>query len=227
MTKKFVLVAAGGTGRRMQTEIPKQFLEIHGVPVLVHTMRAFYDSLPEAETILVVHPEWTDRWKNMANEYLPNRSFRLVEGGKTRFDSVRNGLDEIKGPGLVAVHDAVRPLVHKNLINNLFSEAEKNDNAIPAVPAGDTVRIMKEGYPVGMEREQVFLIQTPQVFDVDLLKKAYRKNFETRFTDDATVYESDGHKISLVPGSAMNIKITLEKDLEIAASFLNKRTYSK
>lgn len=220
--KLYAVIVAGGSGKRMGGEVPKQFLVLAGKPVLMHSIekfRAFSDSVE----IIVVLPENQLRyWNDLQKKYAFSIAHTIVKGGKARFYSVRNGLKFVDDHGLVAIHDGVRPLVTNETIKRCFEAAERLGNAIPVITPGDSLRIItgKGSAPVG--RVNVRLVQTPQVFMTDIIRKAYLQDYIPEFTDDATVLERTGVKINLVEGNRENIKITNPEDLIIAGSFLQQ-----
>ena len=213
-----VVIVAGGSGSRFKSKIPKQFLELNKKPVLMHSIKAFYDFDKHLDIILVIPAEQEYFWKNLCNKYHFNIKHRIVFGGASRFHSVKNALDTLKpSQNLVAVHDGVRPLVSRQTIRHCFNQAAKTGNAIPALPPNDSIReILNEDNNRALDRSKLRLIQTPQVFRIDLLKKAYACEYRETFTDDASVLEASVEKIYLVEGNRENIKITTAIDLEIA-----------
>ncbi len=218
--KKFVIIVAGGSGKRINTEIPKQFISLAGKPVLIHTISAFYNYSPEINILLVLPKIYFGLWENLCKNHNFNISHKIVEGGKTRFHSVKNGISKIEKYGIIAVHDGVRPLVKKQVIEKAFLDAEIYGNAVPAIPVNESVReIYKTGSKI-FNRSNLRIIQTPQVFKSSILIKAYQQSYQKKFTDDATVVESAGEKINLIAGNPENIKITTPIDLKIAEVLL-------
>jgi len=216
----YVVIVAGGSGKRMGAEIPKQFLELVGKPVLMHTIERF-KAFNEAIEIITVLPENQLRyWYELQKKYSFTVPQTLVKGGSTRFYSVRNGLKFVNVPGLVAIHDGVRPFVSVDTIKRCFETAEKLGNAIPVISLSDSIRMLTDKGSVPVDRRQMRLIQTPQVFSSALIKKAYKQNYRPEFTDDATVLEINGGKINLVEGNRENIKITNPEDLLISKALL-------
>lgn len=216
----YVVIVAGGSGKRMGAEIPKQFLELVGKPVLMHTIERF-KAFNEAIEIITVLPENQLRyWYELQKKYSFTVPQTLVKGGSTRFYSVRNGLKFVNVPGLVAIHDGVRPFVSIDTIKRCFETAEKLGNAIPVISLSDSIRMLTDQGSVPVDRRQMRLIQTPQVFSSALIKKAYQQNYRPEFTDDATVLEINGGKINLVEGNRENIKITNPEDLLISKALL-------
>lgn len=221
MTKtNIAIIVAGGKGERMNVDIPKQFLEIHGKPILMYTLEVFYRFDATMKLILVLPEVQIDFWKELCVKYNFNIIHQIVSGGQTRFHSVKNGLEAVNVPSLVAVHDGVRPLVSIETIERCFEGAEKFNAAIPVIDLVDSIRQLTETGSQSLDRNVYKLVQTPQIFDAELLKKAYEQDFSPLFTDDASVVEALGIKIQLVEGNRENIKITTEFDLKIAESFM-------
>jgi 2-C-methyl-D-erythritol 4-phosphate cytidylyltransferase len=216
--KLYAVIVAGGSGKRMGADIPKQFLELAGKPVLMHTIERFKTFDDSIEIVTVLPENQLRHWTEMQEKYSFTVPNTLVKGGKSRFFSVRNGLEFVDVPGLVAIHDGVRPLVTIDTIKRCFETAEKKGNAIPVIPPSDTLRMITETGNSPINRLNVKQVQTPQVFSAELIKKAYLQDYLPEFTDDATVLEKTGVKINLVEGNRENIKITNPEDLIIAQS---------
>jgi 2-C-methyl-D-erythritol 4-phosphate cytidylyltransferase len=218
---KFVIIVAGGTGTRMGSEVPKQFLPLAGQPVLMHTIRAFRDAVPEAAITVALPAGEFERWSVFQEKHGFDIGHSVVAGGPTRFHSVLNALSTLPENGLVAIHDGARPLVQASLIQRCFREAEKSGNAVPAIPVKESMRFIEgnENHPA--DRSAFLLIQTPQVFRVSEIKAAYMQEYREDFTDDATVLESAGHPIHLVEGETRNIKITGPDDLAAAQALIS------
>ena len=218
--KLYALIVAGGSGKRMNAGIPKQYLELAGKPVLMHTLERF-KAFDNAIEIITVLPENQLRfWGELQKKYSFDVPHTLVKGGKARFFSVRNGLKFVESPGLVAIHDGVRPFVSVDTIKRCFETAEKLGNAIPVISPSDTLRMISGEENKTINRLQVKQVQTPQVFNTDLIKNAYLQEYMPEFTDDATVLERTGVKINLVDGNRENIKITNPEDLVISTALL-------
>jgi 2-C-methyl-D-erythritol 4-phosphate cytidylyltransferase len=216
----YVVIVAGGSGKRMGADIPKQFLNLAGRPVLMHTIERF-KSFNDAIEIITVLPENQLRyWVDLQKKHSFDVQHTLVKGGLHRFISVKNGLKFVNTPSLVAIHDGVRPFVTVDTIKRCFETAEKLGNAIPAVSPSDSLRIMTDKGSMPLNRMHVKQIQTPQVFNAELIKKAYLQEYITEFTDDATVLEKMGEKINMVDGNRENIKITNPEDLLISSALL-------
>lgn len=218
--KLYAVIVAGGIGTRMGTDIPKQFLELAGKPVLMHTIERFLTFSNSIHIITVLPGEYLEFWDQLKKKYTFTLPHIIVRGGETRFISVRNGLEYVDDDALVAVHDAVRPLVSIGTIKRCFETAGEYGNAIPVISPSDTLRIVNEENSKPVDRLLVKQIQTPQVFHSRLLKKAYCQSYLPEFTDDATVLEKTGEKIRLVDGNRENIKITNPEDLIIAQHLL-------
>lgn len=218
--QKYVVIVAGGSGTRMKREIPKQFISVAGKPILMHTLEAFYQFSNQIKIILVLPESQVLGWKSLCSQYAFNLPHTTTVGGATRFHSVKNGLAQIEGDGLVAIHDGVRPMVSDQIILNAYAVAEQKGNAIAAVPLKDSIRWSDGNQNKVMNRDDYQLIQTPQTFQVNLIKSAFNQDHDPGFTDDATVLESTGAKINLIEGDYSNIKITTPEDLVVAESLL-------
>ena len=221
--KKFVIIVAGGSGSRMGTEIPKQFLELCERPVLMHTIQIFHDFDPECSIILVLPEDQQQYWDRLCLKHSFSLTHQIVSGGKKRFHSVKNGLSQIDEEGIVFIHDGVRPLVSKETLNICFRMAQKNGNAIPVLPVNESLRKLEGDQNISVDRNLYFSVQTPQTFRTEQIRKAFRQNYNTAFTDDASVAEKAGFTIYMVEGNRENIKITTPTDLIIAESFLRKQ----
>lgn len=218
---RIALIVAGGTGSRMGAEVPKQFLLIQGKPILMHTLNVFFNTLSVDEIILVLPESQIEHWKSLCIKHHFTVKHTVTKGGETRYQSVKNGLMQIGNPNaLVAIHDGVRPLVSKEVIENCFIAAEKYGNAIPVVKPVESVRIQEGGNSIIADREKVLLVQTPQVFRTSIINKGYETPYQPSFTDDASVVEFMGEKIHLVEGNRENIKITTPLDLKIAETIM-------
>lgn len=214
--EKIALIVAGGSGERMNSDLPKQFLILNKLPVLMHTVNAFYRFDKQIEVRLVLPEKDRDIWESLCKEYKFKINHTVYLGGGTRFESVKNGLDGIKKSTLVAIHDGVRPLVSLNTITDCFEKAEQYGAAIPVYDLTESIRKVELNESYAVKRELYRMVQTPQVFQSDLLLDAYNVEYQEEFTDDASVVEKAGYKIYLANGNRENIKITLPLDLEIA-----------
>lgn len=219
--KRYAIIVAGGSGKRMGTITPKQFLLLAGKPVLMHTIEAFYNFDPEIEIIVVLPESQIEKWRGMCQQYLFNIKHQTTQGGATRFESVKNGLALITEDGIVGVHDGVRPLVQTATLNRCYIEAGAYGTAVPVSDSKESVRIVDaNGHSHAVDRSSIRMVQTPQVFKVKILKTAYLQPFQSSFTDDASVVEAAGYKIHLSIGNRENIKITTPDDMVYAEALL-------
>lgn len=220
--EKYAVIVAGGKGTRMQSSVPKQFLQIHGKPVMVHTIEKFRKSVSSLTIICVLPRDQMDIWFSLKEKWELKDVLETV-GGDTRFDSVRNGLsliDEMRG--IVAIHDAVRPCITEDVIANAYKVAGKSGSAVVSVPLKDSIREVAGYTSSAVDRTKFRIVQTPQTFKLDLLRRAFKKVDNNLFTDDASVFESAGYDVTLIDGNYQNLKITTPEDLEIAKIFLTK-----
>lgn len=219
--KLYAVIVAGGSGKRMGAGTPKQFLELGGRPLLMHTIERFKSFDDTIEIITVLPENQIRHWMELQTRYKFTVPQTMVKGGPTRFHSVKNGLEFVEAPSLVAIHDGVRPFVSIDTIKRCFDAAVRLGNAIPVIPPSDTLRLMTDDVSTPLNRLHVRLVQTPQVFNSEILKNAYTQEYSPEFTDDATVVEKTGVKINLVEGNRENIKITNPEDMLISNAFLN------
>jgi 2-C-methyl-D-erythritol 4-phosphate cytidylyltransferase len=219
--KRYAIIVAGGSGIRMGTEIPKQFLLLHGKPVLMHTIERFYSFDNSVKIITVLPENQVENWKNLQSEYSFSIPQILVNGGSSRFFSVKYGLAETDDNSIVAIHDGVRPLVSTDTIKRCFNEAEKSGNAVPVIRPSYSVRMVTGMINRPVDRHDLRIIQTPQVFYTNLIKQAYLQPYTEDITDDAMLLEKTGVSICLVEGNRENIKITNPEDLIIAEALLH------
>ena len=218
---KAIIIVAGGTGTRMGSDIPKQFLKLGGIPILVRTLKTFFSYDPQAKIIVVMHPESIEQWKQIATEFNAPKH-EIIPGGKERFFSVKNGLDSIDdSTKYIAVHDAVRPLVSEKTLANCFNALEQHSAVVPVIPINDSIRFVNEEKNESVDRTKFKRIQTPQCFHSNILKKAYSAEYNELFTDDAPVVESNGHSVFLVKGNLENIKITSPIDILVGEALIN------
>lgn len=216
---RYAILVAGGKGLRMGSDIPKQFLPLRGRPVLMHTIDVFRRTYPDIHIILVLPREQQDYWRQLCGLHDYDVELCVADGGETRFHSVHNGLSQIPdgARGVVGVHDGVRPFVSPETIRRCYEAAEEFGAVVPVVPVVETVRqVLADGSSMTVDRNAYRLVQTPQTFDIQLLKKAYGQPFDPFFTDDASVVEAMGHPIKLVEGNNENIKLTNPADLKLA-----------
>lgn len=218
--RKFAIIVAGGSGKRMGTPLPKQFLLLKDKPVLYYTLKSFLDSFADLEIILVIHPDYADLGQEIIDAYFDPERIKIANGGGTRFQSVKNGLALVEGEGIIFVHDAVRCLVSKELIHRCYEMAIETGIAVPAISSKDSIRLNTDDGNEVIDREKLMLIQTPQTFHSKILLPAYQIDFKDQFTDEATVVEAFGLKIILVRGDENNIKITRPIDLLLVERIL-------
>jgi 2-C-methyl-D-erythritol 4-phosphate cytidylyltransferase len=218
--KRYALIMAGGKGMRMNSPVPKQFLKLNGKPIILHSINKFLDTDPNIEIIMVLPQEYLKLWEALCAEYMFHKPIRIAYGGESRFHSVKSGLELVTEEGIVAIHDAVRPLVSTKTILATYKAAEMYGNAVPAVPINDSIRQIESTRTIAVDRARYCATQTPQCFRSDIIKKAYQQEYHYKFTDDAMVVEAMGEQIRLVDGNPENIKITSPKDLLIAEVLL-------
>lgn len=221
--KEYAIIVAGGKGTRINSKLPKQFIGLNGKPILLHTLEAFFNYSKDLTIVLVLPENEFGIWETIQKEFKINRPLILQKGGDTRFQSVKNGLEKIEGEGLVAIHDGVRPLVSTDLIGASFRLAAVHGSAIASVRLKESIRETDQDTTKAVDRSRYRLIQTPQTFDLQLIKKAYQMKEDPSLTDDASVAEHAGHKISLFEGSYENIKVTTPEDLVVAEALLKSR----
>jgi len=221
-SKKIAIIVAGGTGQRMGSVVPKQFLNIEGKAILLHTIDQFVNAFEDIELIVVLPEGYIEEGKKLLLNKIKNK-IQFIAGGDTRFQSVKNGLAMVQLKCIVFVHDAVRCLLTPALIQRCYQQAVEKGSAIPAVSSTDTVRIMEKEQHRLFDREKVMLIQTPQTFQSDVLISAFEQPYQSHFTDEANVVEANGQAVFLVDGEFENIKITRPLDLAIATYVLTKR----
>ena len=232
--KVYGVFVAGGHGTRMGSDVPKQFLEIDGIPVLQRTIGRFLEACPEMNIITVLPKECFQLWKDLCVKHDFDFPQRLVAGGLTRFHSVKNALDAVPDGAVVMIHDGVRPLVGKGLIRNMLAQMESCRALIPVIPVTDTLKALETG-PAGdlvhsagedPSRSGLFCAQTPQIFYSETLKEAYSQGYDTSFTDDASVLQKKGKPLSFTLGERLNIKITTPEDLVIASAVISSSKQS-
>lgn len=221
--KRYALIVAGGSGSRMNADVPKQFLLLNEKPVLMHTIERFHEYDNAMEIIVVLPEAQFPLWENLCREYKFCIQHQLVAGGSVRFESVKNGLMKIENDGIVAIHDGVRPLISFETIGRCFEIARLKGNAIPVMPVIESLRTIDGENSKAVDRSSFVTIQTPQVFNVSEIKSAYNQHFNEVFTDDASVLEAAGSAINLVEGNIENIKITHRADLILVQALLNRK----
>ncbi|MCS6916315.1 MAG: 2-C-methyl-D-erythritol 4-phosphate cytidylyltransferase [Chitinophagales bacterium] len=217
---KYILIAAGGYGSRMNTAVPKQFLTLCGKPIIVHTLHRFHRIWPDAVFVVAIAEEHLAQWKKLRRKYCSGLNISEVKGGATRFHSIKNGLKRVKDDGIAIIHDACRPLFSRTLLLKCLAAAVKSGSAVPAVDLQDSIREIMASGSRHRPRMRYKLVQTPQCFRAPLIKAAYRQTFQKEFTDDASVLEAHGGTVHLVEGDPINIKITTPLDLLVAEKLL-------
>lgn len=225
--ERFAILVAGGQGLRMGGDVPKQFLPLGGRPVLMHTIDRFREVFPDMHIIVVLPQGQHDYWHDLCHRHHLEGGFLTAPGGDTRFHSVLNGLNAIPADvseGLVGVHDGVRPFVSRDTLRRCYDEAARSGTAVPVVPVVETLRhVSPDGESMTVPRGDYRLVQTPQVFSLALLRRAYRQPYAPQFTDDASVVEALGERITLVEGNRENIKLTTPADLLLAKGIMEAR----
>ncbi|MGI6223806.1 MAG: 2-C-methyl-D-erythritol 4-phosphate cytidylyltransferase [Prevotella sp.] len=220
----YAIIVAGGKGLRMGTDVPKQFLPVGGLPVLMRTINAFRNFDAQLQVIVVLPREQQDYWRQLCEDYHFHIEHKIANGGATRFESSRNGIAMIPddSDGVCAIHDGVRPFVSREVIGRCFDAARQFGAAIPVMPVTDTLRYCGKGAKEhNVLRSDYRSVQTPQTFDIHLLKRAFQQPYSEAFTDDASVVEALGEKVVMVEGNRENIKLTTPFDLKIAESLLH------
>jgi len=215
--KRAVIIVAAGSGSRMGGELPKQYMELLGKPIIIHTLETFRRFDPGMQVIVVLAPAHRQYWEKLAGSYELARGIRLTNGGNTRYDSVKNGLAHIEEAEIVGIHDAVRPLVSPDTLLRAYAAAEQEGSGIPVIEMEESVRKKDQnGDSEHLDRSSIKKVQTPQVFESHRIKKAYQQPYDPSFTDDASVYESVFGRVALVEGNRENIKITSPTDMKLA-----------
>lgn len=231
---RYLIVMAGGSGTRMGAQMPKQFLDLGGRPVLQFTIERFLDACPGVRVVTVLPEDYIPLWKGLCYSNNFNAPQTIAKGGLTRFHSVRNALEKVPDGALVAIHDGVRPFVTSALVDRLYSEAGSFPAVVPVTPCTDTLRPMArkdgEGWygrtdDAPVDRSRVFAVQTPQVFHSEIIKDAYTQAYDTSFTDDASVAEKAGVEVRYLDGEKLNIKLTTPDDLRLARAILSMSGY--
>ena len=222
--KKYAIIVAGGSGTRMGGSLPKQFMLLQDKPVLYYTLKTFLESFEDLQVILVLPVEYTDMGQEIIDAYFDKERIRITAGGDTRFQSVKNGLSLVPEESIIFVHDGVRCLLTKELIHRCYRQAVETGTAIPAIASKDSIRLLGEEGNEAYDRNKVMLVQTPQTFHSKILIPAFQIDYKDKFTDEATVVEAFGLKVSLVEGEESNIKITRPVDLLIAGQLLQEQS---
>ena len=219
--KKAAIIVAGGSGIRMGGEVPKQFRLIGGKPVVMWSLTAFYNYDPEIHLILVIPQVHIDLWEKLREEFKPAFNVTVVAGGEERYHSVQNGLKAITDEDIIAIHDGVRPFIDSVTINRCFDAAHKTGTAIPVIESVDSIRLLIQDGSRPLKRRDVKRVQTPQVFRREVIQKAYSQPYKEGFTDEATICEMAGFKITLIEGNKLNLKITTPEDMMLADIIAN------
>jgi 2-C-methyl-D-erythritol 4-phosphate cytidylyltransferase len=219
---EYAIIVAGGSGSRMNSNVPKQYMKIKDVPVIIHTIQKFYDYSPSIQIICCVHRDYMLEVNELLRHYFPQKKWLITEGGETRFHSVKNGLNKVNDENsIVAIHDAARPLVSIETIHKAMESAKIYGSGIPVVPINESIRIMDNNKSKALNRNDYKIVQTPQCFKTSLIQQAFLSDYQDSFTDDATVFEYTGNEVMLTEGNSENIKITLPSDFIIAEYFLS------
>lgn len=216
----YALIVAGGNGKRMNNALPKQFIELEGKPILLHTIQKFLDFAPDINLVVVLPLDSIDEFKSRYFQQDETNRVSFVVGGDTRFHSVQNGLMSIHDEGVVFIHDGVRPFVSTPVLERCLKIATACGNAVPYIDLKDSIRKRNEQGNIAVSRNEYKAIQTPQTFDISAIKNAFQQTYNEAFTDEASVFEAAGHPIYLVEGNEENIKITTPQDLAIATYLL-------
>ncbi|MFM7725778.1 MAG: 2-C-methyl-D-erythritol 4-phosphate cytidylyltransferase [Flavobacteriales bacterium] len=212
--KRYALLVAAGSGKRMGAPVPKQFLPVAGKPLLYHTLQRMFDFDAEMRLILVLHPDYIDTWKELVSQYDITIPHEIVEGGAERFHSVKSAIDSIfEEDAVVGIHDGVRPLVSIDTLRRCYETAERMGNAVPVVAVNDSLREVHGEQNHAIARSNIRIVQTPQCFRLKELRSAFEQSYHASFTDDASVMEAAGHTIHLVEGNRENMKVTTPEDM--------------
>lgn len=218
----YIIIVAGGKGLRMGGDLPKQFMPLHGKPVLMHTIERFRAYSDELKIILVLPHEQQDYWRQICQKHNFTVEHTVVDGGQTRFHSSQNGVAAVPddATGVIGIHDGVRPFVSEETIARCFKAARQFGAALPVLPVTDTLRRVTDDGGYNVQRNDYRTVQTPQTFDAQLLKQAFKQPYSDNFTDDASVVEALGHKVTMVDGNRENIKLTTPFDLVVAEALI-------
>lgn len=219
--ERYAVIVAGGKGLRMQSDLPKQFMLLHDVPVLMHTLERFAQAFDHMHLVLVLPADHIPFWKNLCLQLDFDIEHTIVEGGQTRFHSVKNGLAYCPNDGVVGIHDGVRPLASEALIQRCYNTAASHGSGLPVVPVAQSLRKVEGDQNAAISRKGIMAVQTPQCFHLETIKAAFETDHKEAFTDDATVFEHAGHRIHLVDGEPTNIKLTSQADMKIAEAILS------
>ena len=221
---KYAIIVAGGTGSRMGSNLPKQFMLIRDKPVLYYSIKTFLDAYDDLEIVLVLPAAFTDIGEEIIDAYFDKERIKIAIGGDTRFQSVKNGLKLVEEESIIFVHDAVRCLVSVSLVRRCYELAMQTGAAVPVIPSKDSVRILNDDGNGEVDRNKIMLVQTPQTFHSKILLPAFDIDYKDKFTDEATVVEAYGLRVSLAEGEETNIKITRPIDLLVAEKVIEQLT---
>ncbi|PWH84960.1 2-C-methyl-D-erythritol 4-phosphate cytidylyltransferase [Brumimicrobium oceani] len=219
--KQSVIITAGGIGKRMNSDLPKQYIPVNGLPVLMHTIKKFYQFNSEIQIVISLPKDFIELWRKLCLEYDFKIPHEITEGGKERYHSIKNALKKVTGD-IVMVHDAVRPLVSLQTISNVIDQAEVKGAAIPVLPVKDTLRKGNSENSQHQDRSEFWIVQTPQAFKLELLNEAYKIPYSSSVTDDASLVEAMGRQVFLTEGNEENIKITTPIDLKLVEFLMGK-----
>lgn len=219
--KKYAVIVAGGSGKRMESDLPKQFILLKDKPVLYYSIKTFLGAFDDIQIILVLPVDYIDMGQEIIEAWFDKDRIRITAGGDTRFQSVKNGLQLVEKDSIVFVHDGVRCLLSKELVNRCYNQAMETGTAIPVITSKDSVRLLNEEGNDAVDRNKVMLVQTPQTFHSKIILPAFQIDYKDKFTDEATVVEAYGLKVTLVEGEENNIKITRPVDILIAENILS------
>ncbi len=221
LSQEYIIIVAGGSGKRIKSNIPKQFIEVNGKSLIVYTIEKFFNYNPDIGMCVVVHQDHLQHLNDLLQKYFPDKKISTTLGGETRFNSVKKGLELVEPDNtIVGIHDAARPMVSVETIQRCFETAAQKGNAIPVINVTESLRIIENNTNKSVNRNNYKVIQTPQCFNASAIKKAFEQDYSSLFTDDASVLEKTGEKIFLVDGNVENIKITHETDLILAQHLL-------
>ncbi|MEY3084290.1 MAG: hypothetical protein RL037_470 [Bacteroidota bacterium] len=222
MANKSVIITAGGIGKRMESDLPKQFITIGAKPILMHTIELFHNIDKEIEIFLTLPSAWKGYWETLVDKHYFRIPHAVISGGEERFFSIKNALNRVTGD-FVAVHDGVRPFASQELIKNSFRALEKHKVVVPVIQIKESIRFVKNETTHALNRSEYRLVQTPQCFHTDVLKQIYEQPYDESFTDDASLAERMGLPIHLIEGNEENIKITTRFDMQVAETLLTRK----
>lgn len=220
--KRYAIIVAGGSGQRMKSSVPKQFMELLGRPVLMHTMEKFYRANASIEQIVVLPQSHQGAWATLCHKHQFNIPHQIASGGASRFESVKNGLEYCSEESLIAIHDGVRPMISSDLITKIYLETELNRAVIPVCPISESIRWVSDDSSKALDRSKYYSVQTPQCFSSKLIRASYEQEERDAFTDDASVVEASGEKVHLCEGETTNIKLTRPEDLLLAEVLMTR-----